>query len=230
MQAVLEHLEEQGGGIATFWFRPERPIKFIAGQYLELYLPHEPMDNRGSRRWFTISSSPSEPRVALTMRLPEQPSSFKQTLRTLRVGSTVTLSDPLGDFVLPKDRSIPLVFVAAGTGCTPYASMIKWLVERDEVRDIHLIYATSEPDAFLFHDVWQAYKPLRLSRMVSRAPDTWREHIGHLNTPRVLESLQAKQDSLLYLAGAQSLIEPLYIALLDHLPRSQILLDYFPGY
>jgi ferredoxin-NADP reductase len=230
MYAVLDHIEAHGGDIVSFWFRPERPIRFNAGQYIELYLPHEAVDSRGTRRWFTISSSPNEQLISLTTGFPKKPSSYKQTLRALRVGSEVVLSEPLGDFVLPKDRTVPLVFVAAGTGCTPYASMTKWLIKQHEERDIQLLYAASSPDAFLFTDLWSSYRPLRLTRMVSHASSAWHEHIGSLDSVIILQAIQDAADSMLYLAGPQSLIEPLYDELLKDVPRQQVLLDYFPGY
>jgi ferredoxin-NADP reductase len=230
MKALLDHIEEHGNEIVTFWFRPERKIRFSAGQYIELYLPHDNEDDRGTRRWFTISSSPNSEGFAITTGFPDTPSTYKQLLRTLKPGVSVAVSDPLGDFVLPKDSTLPLVFIAAGTGCTPYASMIKWLLERDEERDIQLIYTASRPDSFLFTELWKTYHPLQLTRMVSRASSEWHEHIGHLDVPLILKLIQGVGDKLIYLAGPQSLIEPLYDELLEQVPRQQVLLDYFPGY
>ena len=47
----------------------------------------------------------------------------------------------MGDFVLPKDTTLPLVFVAGGIGVTPIRSMVKWLTDTDQKRTIHVIYA-----------------------------------------------------------------------------------------
>jgi ferredoxin-NADP reductase len=224
MNALLHHIETQGDNVVSFWLRPEHTIHFIAGQYIELYLPHDHMDSRGSRRWFTISSSPDDELIALTTGFPAKPSSFKQQLRVLPPGAQVIVSDPLGDFVLLKDRSVPLVFIAAGTGSTPYASMIKWLITHNETRQIELIYAASNPDAFLFNDLWEAYEPLHVTRMISSAHGAWHEHIGHLNATMVLKAIEHLTESAIYLAGPQSLIEPLYEELLAHVQRSRILL------
>ena len=230
MLAVFDHAEVAGGPAMTFWFRPERPIRFSAGQYIELYLPHDAPDERGTRRWFTISSSPNNTNISLTVNFPERPSTYKQALRALIPGTTVSLSDPLGDFVLPKDASIPLVFVAAGTGSTPYASMVQWLIEIQETRAIQLLYAASTTDAFLFTDLWSQYVPLRLTRLLSRPHPTWTEQIGRLDAHRIMRHAAQTPDSQIYLAGPQSLIEPLYDELAMQLPRHRLLLDYFPGY
>jgi glycine betaine catabolism B len=150
MRARLEHIEDIGGHAKTFWFKPERRVRYVAGQFTELHLPHD-ADDRGIRRWFTLSSSPTENLVGITTRFArQQGSSFKRQLAGLRAGMTLDLADPMGDFVLPKDQSIPLVFAVAGLGITPVRSMVKWLVDTQEKRDIRLIYADSQPNDLLF--------------------------------------------------------------------------------
>ncbi|MBX9717615.1 MAG: FAD-dependent oxidoreductase, partial [Microbacteriaceae bacterium] len=104
-------------------FEPSRPLRFEAGQYLELHLPHA-TDIRGARRTFSIASAPerataAEPLVAIGMRTPEGGSSFKAALATLEPGTPVRATQVAGDFVLPPDPRIPLVMVAGGIGITP---------------------------------------------------------------------------------------------------------------
>ncbi len=60
MRVTLDHTEDVALNIKTFWWKPERPVRYTAGQFIELMLPHENSDKRGSKRWFTLSSSPSE--------------------------------------------------------------------------------------------------------------------------------------------------------------------------
>src|SRR6185369_15796787 len=103
----------------SFWFRPERPVDYIAGQFTEIYLPHSGADSRGERRWFTLSSSPTDALVSITTQfIPTEGSTFKKELFGLRPGAALKLADPMGDFVLPKDPSIPLLFIAGGLGIT----------------------------------------------------------------------------------------------------------------
>ena len=41
-----------------FSFRPERPLRFTPGQYIELNLPHGKADHKGRRRVFSLTSPP----------------------------------------------------------------------------------------------------------------------------------------------------------------------------
>src|SRR5690606_36942002 len=113
IEAVFIKADDVARHTRTLWFRPKRPVRYIAGQFTELYLPHDDADERGIRRWFTISSPPTEELIGITTRFTDDGSSYKRRLRALEPGAVLKMADPMGDFVLPKDPSIPLVFVAA---------------------------------------------------------------------------------------------------------------------
>lgn len=157
-------------------------------------------------------------------------STYKRATYALKAGDEVYIAEPMGDFVLPKDSSIPLVFVAAGVGSSPYASMVTWLKSHNEQRNIQLIYSASRAGDFLYGDLWDSY-PIEVTKLVTRPDKAWVGHAGRLTVDRLLDFMQPLKNKLIYLAGPQSLIEPLYNDLLESgLPRSQLLLDYFSGY
>jgi hypothetical protein len=70
-------------------FRPAHPVRFKAGQYVELDLPHERTDLRGSRRVFSITSAPQDTGLSLGPARLDAGSSFKKTLLGLSRGATV---------------------------------------------------------------------------------------------------------------------------------------------
>ena len=231
MQVVLERVEKIRPDVWTFWFRPDARVRFEPGQFAEFRVPHADADERGDTREFSISSLPGEPVVTITTNFARtNGSSFKRALRALKPGDAITMAEPMGDFVLPKDNSIPLVFVAAGVGCTPYVSMIKWLIVRSEQRDIKLIYSARMPDDFIFQDLWQSY-PLEFIPVITRPVGNWHGQSGRLNAAKILDLAGPAENKLIYLAGPQSMIEPLFDDLLAlGLTRRQLLLDYFSGY
>jgi ferredoxin-NADP reductase len=231
VRIIFDHAEVVKPGINTFYFRPEGRLRYEPGQFIELYLPHTDFDERGERREFSLSSSPHEPLIAITTNFDfENGSTFKRELRKLKPGEAVAVNEPMGDFVLPKDTSIPLVFVAAGIGSAPYASIVKSLLASDERRTIQLIYSVSRPDDFLFMDEWQAYG-LDFVPIVTRPDAAWAGLTGRLDAARIIELAGPLPQKLTYLAGPQSMIEPIFNDLLaTGLTRSQVLLDYFSGY
>ncbi len=231
MKLRLHHIEDTAPYVKTFYFEPLSVLRFEPGQFIEICIPHKDADDRGEYREFSISSSPHEPLVAITIDIaPDRPSSFKRALWKLRSSDVIDAKETMGDFILPKDPTIPLVFLAAGIGCTPYASMIKWLSHKKEHRDIQFVYSTSTPGELLFMDLWQHY-PMKFLPIVTQATGDWHGLAGRLNTDRFISFIEPIKNKYIYLAGPQSFIEPLYNDLLRFgIPRPQLLLDYFPGY
>jgi ferredoxin-NADP reductase len=232
MEATLDHIEDVAANIRTFWFRPEKPLQYVAGQYTQMYLPHTGADNRGEKRWFTLSSSPTESLLAITTKFAGQyGSSFKHVLQNLRPGTKVHLADPMGDFVLPKDQSVPLIFVAGGAGVTPVRSIVKYLLDSNEKRAVQLLQAVGSEPELVFNDLFKTYAPLQYSPIVSRPSDDWRGEQGRLDAARILRAAQAAPDSLIYLSGPEVLVERLWGDLkAAGVTAERLVIDFFHGY
>jgi len=133
----------------TTWelaFQPSRPVRFVPGQYMELTIPHRRADFRGSRRYFSISSAPTDDGpITFAISMPTRSSSFKKALLELEPGARVHGTGVGGDFALPRDVSEPLLLVAGGIGITPFASQLAAATARGDRRDVVVAYATSTP-------------------------------------------------------------------------------------
>ncbi|GAA4675934.1 ferredoxin--NADP reductase [Frondihabitans cladoniiphilus] len=133
----------------TSWellFRPRRRVRFRAGQYLELGLPHAHADLRGQRRVFSIVSAPSDETLRIGVKVAEPSSSFKTRLLELTPGEVVTGTAIGGDFVLPRDAGQPLLLVAGGIGITPFVSQVRALAGAGASPDFVLVHAVSSLD------------------------------------------------------------------------------------
>ncbi len=140
-------------GIAELTFEARRPVRFSAGQYLELTVPHRRPDARGTRREFSIVCAPEDaPLVRIAYRDASSPSTFKRALASLPEGGVVTATGIWGDFVLPRTAGRPLLLVAAGIGVTPFVSQLRHLVATHARRDIVLVYVVSNPDQLVFQE------------------------------------------------------------------------------
>lgn len=231
MQVVFEGSKPVTDHIETFYFRLNQPVHYTAGQFIELTLPHDRPDARGMKHWFTLSSSPTEEFLSITTKFnPEHSSTFKEALKALEAGQTVQMSDPMGDFVLPKDTNRPLVFVAGGMGITPMRSMVKWLHDNQEHRTIRLIYAASVPEEFAFRELFAEYG-LPVTLVASHPPAKWEGESGLLTAERILEIAPNVDNKLYYLSGPEPMVETFYKELKElGLKESQLVTDYFPGY
>ncbi|MHA7238331.1 FAD-dependent oxidoreductase [Arthrobacter sp. TMS1-12-1] len=138
---------------AELVFEPERPVRFRAGQYMELDVPHRGVDSRGRRRVFSITSAPQRSdAVTFGLRTAEPGSSFKTALLDLPDDARITGTLVGGDFQLPRDPAAPLLLVAGGIGVTPFISQLRDLAERGEERDVVLAYMVRSEQEIAFRD------------------------------------------------------------------------------
>jgi ferredoxin-NADP reductase len=138
----------------TSWelsFRPQRPVRFRAGQYMELTIPHAKTDVRGLRRIFSIASAPVETEVIrFGLNTAERSSSLKKALLALEPGEIVSGTAVGGDFLLPKELTRPLLFVAGGIGITPFMSHLEQINGSGENRDVVVLYSASSVDELAY--------------------------------------------------------------------------------
>jgi ferredoxin-NADP reductase len=105
------------------------------------------VDGRIVRRTYSISSPAERSDGCITITVQALPGGRMSThlARHSKPGDTLWLGLPAGDFALPQALPPELLFVTAGSGITPVASMVHSLVRAaDMPRVVHLHYA---PDA-----------------------------------------------------------------------------------
>lgn len=231
MQVTFDHFRSESPNIGSFYFLTDSPLQFTAGQFVQLTIPHENPDERGEKRWFTLSSSPTQDKVCITTKFAAgHGSSYKEALRTLKPGFNLTMGNPMGDFVLPKSVETPLIFVAGGIGVTPFLSMLQWLKDTGEERPIKMLQAVSTEDDIAFQDIFDAAKQ-HATIVVARPSTAWGGERGRLSAEMVLGIERPSPDTLLYISGPEQLVESLTADLQQAgVNKQQIVGDYFPGY
>ncbi|HSX53315.1 MAG TPA: FAD-dependent oxidoreductase [Patescibacteria group bacterium] len=228
---TLERTHQENSHIRTFWFKPAQNISYTAGQFIELYIPHDHPDERGIKHWFTLSSSPTDKLISITTKFAEQKSStFKKHLFAFRPGKKLQIVEPMGDFVLPKDKSIPLLFIAGGIGLTPFHSMVKWLSDTGEKRQIQVLLAANKPEDFVFVDLFKDYGA-EVIQIVAEPDGSWTGETGKLSAEKILELTGEPGSKRIYVSGPEPMVEALEEDLQKHgVKKSQLIFDYFPGY
>ncbi len=212
-------------GIESFIFKPLEQITWKAGQFFHYVLHHEPTDDRGSDRWFTIATAPSEGFVMVTTRFAnEKGSSFKKALADLKVGDAIEISDLDGDFTV-EDTTKEYVFIAGGIGITPFRSILKELDQNGSRCAITLLYANRDQD-IAYKDELEAFAKnnpaLKIHYIIS--PE-------RVDVARVKELVPDMQKPIFYISGPEPMVESLGNSLkgsgiaADHLKQ-----DWFPGY
>ncbi|HEU0205474.1 MAG TPA: oxidoreductase [Pseudolysinimonas sp.] len=216
-----------------FDFTPRAPVRFRAGQSMELVLPHPKADARGWRRMFSIASAPGSDVMRFAMRVPERSSSFKSAMLELEPGAVVTGTSVSGDFLLPRNAATPLLLVAAGIGITPFISHLEQLTAAGDKRDTVLLYAVASADDIAFAEVLTASG----CRVVVLSPDrpselpkgwSWAGD-GELRSEQIHQAVPDAASRTTYLSGPPAVVADLERALRrDGVKR--IVTDVFIGY
>lgn len=160
-EVTLIATEQKGANRMVFRFALNRPLRFVAGQWIEVHFPHRAGDQRGQRRVFSVASGPqnavaANPTLEVWTKLSEPSSSFKHALSQAPMASSARISQVGGDFVLPKDPAVPLLLIAGGVGITPFASQLADLTASRIKRDVVVVEVRSHPEDAWCDDLIQA--------------------------------------------------------------------------
>lgn len=213
--------------VYDFVFATDRPIKFTPGQYMEWTYEHPNADDRGNRRYLSLASSPTEADIRVGVKFENPPSSYKRNLFEMNASQKIVASQLIGDFTLPKDPAKKLVFIAGGIGITPFRSMIKYLIDKVERRDITLFYVAKNADDFVYKDVLRQAQDKLGIRTFYIASSTE----GHLDAAGIARVVPDYRARTYYLSGSHTMVISFEEALRNlGIPKSQIVTDYFPGF
>lgn len=230
--------------IYNFVFQTDHKIHFNAGQYMEWTLPYTKLDSRGNRRYFTLSSSPTEDNLQIGIKFYPNPSIFKQTLTSLKIGGRIMAGQLSGDFTLPNDQKKKLVssgeatklcFIAGGIGITPFRSMIKYLLDINEKRDIVLFYSNKLVSEIVYKEIFdKAEKKLGIKIIYAltdsnNIPNNWQGKMGYIDEQMIKQEAADYKERTFYLSGPPSMVDS-FKNVLKNMGVSNIKTDYFPGY
>ncbi len=223
--------------IYDFVFDKPNHFNFHPGQYMEWTLGHKLVDSRGNRRYFTLASSPTEDTIRIGIKFRQQVTSFKRALLEMKPASEIIASQLCGDFTLPKDQNTKLVFIAGGIGITPFRSMLKYLIDNNEKRDIVLLCSNKFRDEIVYSDVFnQAENQLKIKIIYtltdkSAVPSNWQGEVGRISEQMIIDQIRDYKKRLFYISGPHAMVEG-FNGTLHKLgvKSSNIKSDYFPGF
>lgn len=239
-EKLLLHLQEKkqiAKDCYEFIFTPKGNFLYTPGQYMEWTVPHKTVDSRGNRRYFTVASSPTEDTLRLGIKVIPNGSSYKKALVAVNEQSVILAGQLAGDFTLSKDTKKKLVFLAGGIGITPFRSMIKYLVDTNEKRDIVLFYSNKTADEIVYQDVFaEAAQKLHIKTIYTitdkdQIPKDWKGEEGRVSAEMIQKYVPDFKDRMYYLSGPHVMVTA-YQDILKTLgiPSSHIITDYFPGF
>jgi len=151
---------------------------------------------------------------------------------SVRAGQQIKISAPRNNFPL-DEASASFLFIAGGIGVTPFRSMIKYLLDTKQRRDITLIYAVRSSEDIAYQDVFDAAQTQLDAKIYylvgepNAKPPFYTARIDAAS----LKRLAPNTDSLFYISGPHDMVVDTEHALRENgVPRPHIKKDFFSGY
>lgn len=180
-------------------------------------------DTKGPGRVFSIASSPNDKqKLAVIFRISE--SGYKQSLVRTKLRAKLEIEGPWGTMFLPEKTAKPIVFIAGGTGITPFLSIIRFASEKRLKHDIILLYASrDEKSALYFEDLKKLNKENHRLKLINT--------FGPIDKNFIHNNLQGQGKALFYISGPSGMIDTAIISLEElGILDSQIIFEEWSKY
>jgi propane monooxygenase reductase component len=127
----------------------EEPLRFWAGQYVDLTIP-----GTGITRSFSMANTPKQQtRLSFVIKRYPQGAFSAQLDGGLQAGQRLTAKGPYGTCFRREERSGPMLLIGGGSGMSPLWSILHDHVESGEERPIRFFYgARTRRDLFYLEE------------------------------------------------------------------------------
>ena len=146
---VVERIENLTPTIKGVWIKLDKPMKFQAGQYVNLTAGE--LESRA----FSLANPPSTGDV-IELNIKQVPGGQVTGYihNELKVGEPLKVTGPYGRFFTRKSAQVPLIFMAGGSGLSSPKSMIADLLEEGCTLPITLVYGARTRDELYDHELF----------------------------------------------------------------------------
>ena len=177
--------EDIAADFTTFWLESHQqsPLPpYLPGQHLPLQLE---INGEFIARYYTLSSSPSRPgRYAISVKRIDDGRISNWLHQYFQVGDVLAADKPSGDFHLGIHTD-KLLLLSAGSGITPMLSMLRYLSDNDNIRDVVFYHQCSTeadiPSLQELHQLEKMHPSLDLRIVLSQPRRDWQGESGRLS-------------------------------------------------
>ena len=233
----LARRQEIADSTMAFYFEKPQGFTHKAGQYADLTLinPAE-TDAEGNIRTFTLANAPYEDALMFATRMRD--TAFKRVLKTMPIGTELTLDAPHGSFTLHNNESVPAVFLTGGIGLTPARSIVLQAAHDKLPHKIFLFDSNKRPEDTVFLDeLMQAQKTnpnytfIGTMTQMEESNRAWDGETGFINEAMLLKYIDDLALPIYYLAGPRAMVHAMLEMLLKAgVDDDNIRTEEFSGY
>ncbi|MEN8246946.1 MAG: FAD-binding oxidoreductase [Thermodesulfobacteriota bacterium] len=204
---------------------------FQAGQYINLFVE---IDGVRTSRPYSISSSPTQlAYYDITVRRVDDGFVSSFLLDEVSVGADFQSTSPSGQFYYnPLFHGDDLVFIAGGSGITPFMSMIREMSDLDLNRCIQLIYGNRSSQDMIFNKKIEKrsvrHGNLSVHTVISEPEQGYKGLTGFITADLITELVDNIHEKMIYVCGPEAMYTFVLaeLAKLD-IPKRRIRVEVF---
>lgn len=194
----------------TLGLPPNGPLKYLAGQYIDLHLQD------GVQRSYSIASAPTtagQRQLELHVRhMPGGIFTDKVFGSTMKLRDLLRVEAPHGFFYLDETSDKPTVMLASGTGFAPIKSIIEYSIQKKMTRPIHLYWGGRKREDIYMHELamqWaKEHAHIHYTPVLSDATEAcaWQGRQGFVHNA-VIEDIANLAAHQVYACGAPLMVD-----------------------
>lgn len=143
--------------ITSFYLRPTDGVKvptYLPGQYITVRVKI-PGEQYLCNRQYSLSIAPGQEYFRISVKKEAEGETHEGKVsnflhNSVKIGDTLDVTAPAGEFTLDTNNETPVVFLAAGVGITPLLSMVQTISAKQPNRSVQFIQATNNGAAQAF--------------------------------------------------------------------------------
>ena len=210
-------------------------LRFLAGQNVKLSI-----DNTSA--CYPIASCPCDDRNLEFHINSKNNSTFSNLLmNNIKIGSTIQLNGPYGQFKLQEEPQAPIIFFAVDNGFAPIKSLIEHAISLDYQENISLYLFSTHTKQHYFHNLCRSWEDaldnftyIPIYNEIKSFNNQYYDLDGEnqdLITNKFLRRIQEDplyQEKYYYLSAGKNTIDKMILVLSEQCQTNKIQFDYVP--
>ncbi|NVM38307.1 MAG: iron-sulfur cluster-binding domain-containing protein [Candidatus Lokiarchaeota archaeon] len=189
--------------------RQNKPLApFRAGQYIGLTVE---INGVRTSRPFSLVSSPNQ-LAYYELGVKRKQGGFVSIylLDTIKVGDILEATEPLGELYYNRVfHGKNLVFIAGGSGITPFISLLRDISQRNLDLNVWLIFGCVSKDDMLFkdelEDLVNRRSNIRVQYILSEPGPNWDGACGFITKDNILDQIKSVENKFFYIVGNRAM-------------------------
>jgi ferredoxin-NADP reductase len=181
---------------------------FRAGQYIGLTVE---INGVRTSRPFSFVSSPNQlAYYELGVKRKEGGFVSIYILDTIKVGDILEATEPLGELYYNRVfHGKDLVFIAGGSGITPFISLLRDISQRNLDLNVWLLFGCVSEDDMLFkdelEDLVKRRSNIRVQYILSEPDPNWDGACGFITKDKILDQIKSLENKFFYIVGNRAM-------------------------